>query len=159
MTGDKPKRASPIKGFPIFEGIPSNRMMCAGSLGNLSFVCHLLFVLCPSLSVICYLLFSLTGCAAHKQVASRPPLPPTPENAIQVLSGVPRAGYEKLGTVAILQDVAEPANRNFASVRQIAAQSGATAVFIQQERPYSWRSGFNQCRKGRIIVYALIRAR
>ena len=111
------------------------------------------------LSSICYLLFSLTGCAAHKQVTSPPPLPPTPENAIQVLSSVPRFGYDKLGTVAILQDVAEPANRNFASVRQIAAKSGATAVFIQQERPYSWRSGFNQCRRGRIIVYALIRVR
>jgi len=111
------------------------------------------------LSAICYLLFSLTGCAAHKQVTTQPPLPPTPENAIRVLSGAPRFGYDKLGTVAILQDAAEPANRNFASVRQIAAQSGATAIFIQQERPYSWRSGFNQCRRGRIIVYAVIRVR
>jgi len=111
------------------------------------------------LSAICYLLFSLTGCAAHKQVTSQPPLPPTPENAILVLSGVPRSGYDKLGTVAILQDATEPANRNFASVRQIAAGSGATAVFIQREGPYSWRSGFNQCRRGRIIVYALIRVR
>jgi hypothetical protein len=76
-----------------------------------------------------------------------------------VLSSVPHFGYDKLGTVAILQDAAAPANRNFATVRQIAAKSGATAVFIQQERPYSWRSGFNQCRNGRIIVYALIRVR
>jgi hypothetical protein len=110
-------------------------------------------------SAICYLLFSITGCATHKEVTSHPPIPPTPENAIQVLSGAPRSGYDKLGTVAILQDAAEPANRNIASVRQIAAQSGATAVFIQQERPYSWRSGFSQCRKGRITVYALIRVR
>jgi len=108
-------------------------------------------------SLACCLIFA--GCAAHKQVASQPPFPPTSETAIRVLSSVPRSGYDKLGTVSILQDLAEPANRNFVSVREIAARAGANAVFMQQERAYTYRSGFNQCTKGRIIVYSLIRLR
>jgi cytochrome c biogenesis protein ResB len=99
------------------------------------------------------------GCAAHKQVASKPPVAPTSENAIRVLSSVPRSGYDKLGTVTILQNLEEPANRNFAAVREIAARAGANALFLQQEKAYTYRSGFNQCTKGRIIVYSLIRLR
>lgn len=97
------------------------------------------------------------GCATHRQPAAAPAFAPTSENAVQALGGVPRAGYEKLGTVTILQDAAEAADRNFPTVRQIAAKAGANAVFIQQEKGYVYRTGFNQCGEGRIIVYSLIR--
>ncbi|MGA8658419.1 MAG: hypothetical protein WB586_19945 [Chthoniobacterales bacterium] len=99
------------------------------------------------------------GCATHQQPATPPAFAPTSENAVQVLSGVPRGGYDKLGAVTILQDAAVDVDRNFQTVRQIAAQAGANAIFVQQEKAYSFRNGYNRCTRGRIIVYSLVHVR
>ena len=109
----------------------------------------------------------LGGCARHRTAgqkasaaaASTPAVyPPVSPGAVEILNRVPAGPYDKLGTVTVQENAAFPLDRTVTAIRDRAAQSGANAIVLIQQRQFTQRNEFTHRRTPmRFTVFALLR--
>ncbi|HEY0794032.1 MAG TPA: hypothetical protein VGD78_23425, partial [Chthoniobacterales bacterium] len=78
--------------------------------------------------------------------------------AVEVLNRFPTGIYDRLGTVTVQENAAFPLDRTVTAVRDKAAQSGANAIVLIQQRQFVQRNEFTRQRTPtRFTVFALLR--
>ena len=87
---------------------------------------------------------ALSGCAHRASrrpaAAQTPTYPPTSPEYVQILNRRPPVAYDELGKVTVQTDSAQPRARSMEEVRQAAAQAGANAAILLQERTFRQRN-------------------
>lgn len=90
------------------------------------------------------LLLVLPGCAhrasRRSAAAQTPTYPPTSPEYVQILNRRPPVAYDELGKVTVQTENAQPRERSMEEVRQAAAQAGANAAILLQERTFRQRN-------------------
>jgi hypothetical protein len=87
-----------------------------------------------------------------------PTYPPIPPGAVQILNRRPPVAYDELGTVTVQEESTQPRARSMEEVRELAAQVGANAAVLLQERNFRQRnSATRRSMNMRRLVALLIR--
>lgn len=73
-------------------------------------------------------------------VAQTPTYPPISPDSVQILTRLPPVAYDELGKVTVQQESAQPRARTVEVVREAAAQAGANAAILLEERNFPQRN-------------------
>jgi hypothetical protein len=89
---------------------------------------------------------ALSGCA-HRgarrpatATAQTPTYPPISPDSVQILNRRPPVAYDELGKVTVQEESAQPRARSMEEVREVAAQAGANAAVLLEERNFRQRN-------------------
>lgn len=98
----------------------------------------------------------VAGCATRK--APKPPpltFPPTQEAVLQELRTLPQGPYDRVAVITVAAEVGDQLVSAIKSARQSAAQKGATALVIVQEKEFLQKVGKRTLRVRRITYLAI----
>jgi hypothetical protein len=88
---------------------------------------------------------ALSGCAhrgsRRPAAAQTPTYPPTSPDYVQILTRRPPVAYDELGKVTVQTESVQPRARSMQEVREVAAQAGANAAVLLEERNFRQRNG------------------
>ena len=87
------------------------------------------------ISVVCLVL----GACAHKPAPAVPHYPAIAEQSVRLLAAAPNPPFARLGVVTIQDRLEAMSGDTWSQVRTMAAQSGANAVFVRQQKTFSYR--------------------
>jgi hypothetical protein len=98
------------------------------------------------------------GCAAHK-VAPPAPItyPPAPEAALRDLSRLPSGPYDRLQIITVTAEVGEELALAIKNARESAAQKGANALVLLEDKEFRQKIGKRKMKIRRITYLAIHR--
>jgi hypothetical protein len=88
---------------------------------------------------------AFSGCAhrgnRRSAAVQTPTYPPISPDSVQILNRRPPVTYDELGKVTVQTESAQPRVRSMEEVREVAAQAGANAAILLEERTFRQRNG------------------
>jgi hypothetical protein len=103
----------------------------------------------------CLLVF---GCAAHKAAPPAPiTYPPTPEAALRDLRRLPLGPYDRLQIITVTAEVGKQLASAIKSARESAAQKGANALVLLEDKQFRQKIGKRTMKIRRITYLAIHR--
>jgi hypothetical protein len=100
----------------------------------------------------------LSGCfrKTTRVAEVRPTFSAVPVSQVRILNAPPSTRFEKLGFITVQQDWAKPPGNAIATVRELAAAKGATAVVFVSSNERSFRNADGRRIRDRRITYQAI---
>jgi hypothetical protein len=100
----------------------------------------------------------VVGCAAHKMATPAPiTYPPTPEAALRDLRRLPTGPYDRLQIITVTAEVGEQLASAIKNARESAAQKGANALVLLQDKEFHQKIGKRTVKIRRITYLAIHR--